>query len=364
MFSVVVSGIVEPVGGGGGAWGRQRTFRRWCRRFEVRAMRGRSGVWASRRPSGSGGRGDAGRSSLPRARGFHGQALPRAPGEGPRLPLGLHLDQDVFPRPRPGGAGAARGAPAQAAAAAARGHDAASGRLDAPLAPGRDEEQDMIVSLDDASGAIYSGFLVAGGHHVASRGRGEVFGRHGLPCALYTDRASHYFHTPQAGGKVDRDKPSQLGRALAQLRHRAHRGLFAGGARALRARLRTLQDRLRSWHWPASRRSKGPTASSPRPSFPTTMRASRSLPKSRARPSSWRDVLCVQETRTVGNDNTVRFHGIVLQIPPSSLRPHYVKAPRPPLSGRHLRHIPRAAPDARYRGDGALLEGDTMKRAA
>ena len=48
-------------------------------------------------------------------------------------------------------------------------------------------------------------------------GRLQVFAAKGLACALYTDRASHYFHTPEAGAKVDRSKPTQVGRALAQL---------------------------------------------------------------------------------------------------------------------------------------------------
>ena len=38
------------------------------------------------------------------------------------------------------------------------------------------------------------------------------------------------------------------------------------------------------------------------------------------------DILCHQEERQVGNDNTVRFNGLVLQIPPSPLRHHFVKA--------------------------------------
>ena len=39
----------------------------------------------------------------------------------------------------------------------------------------------------------------------------------GLFCSLYADRASHYWHTPEAGGTVDKDKPTQVGRALQQL---------------------------------------------------------------------------------------------------------------------------------------------------
>ena len=41
---------------------------------------------------------------------------------------------------------------------------------------------------------------------------------------------------------------------------------------------------------------------------------------------AWRDAMCVQDYRQVGNDNTVRWKGRILQIPPSRLRPHFVRA--------------------------------------
>jgi hypothetical protein len=37
------------------------------------------------------------------------------------------------------------------------------------------------------------------------------------------------------------------------------------------------------------------------------------------------DILSIQEERVVGNDNTVRYHGRVLQIPADRHRHHYVK---------------------------------------
>jgi hypothetical protein len=37
-------------------------------------------------------------------------------------------------------------------------------------------------------------------------------------------------------------------------------------------------------------------------------------------------ILCLQEERRVGNDNTVKWRGLSLQIPPSSLRAHFVRA--------------------------------------
>ena len=40
----------------------------------------------------------------------------------------------------------------------------------------------------------------------------------------------------------------------------------------------------------------------------------------------WRDILCVHENRVVGNDNTVIRRRLRLQLPPSPLRPHFVRA--------------------------------------
>jgi len=45
----------------------------------------------------------------------------------------------------------------------------------------------------------------------------EVIERQGRFCALYSDRASHFFETPQAGGPVDPHRLTQVGRALREL---------------------------------------------------------------------------------------------------------------------------------------------------
>ena len=39
----------------------------------------------------------------------------------------------------------------------------------------------------------------------------------GLFCSLYTERGSHCWHTPTAGGKVDKTNPTLFGRAMTQL---------------------------------------------------------------------------------------------------------------------------------------------------
>lgn len=68
---------------------------------------------------------------------------------------------------------------------------------------------DLIVTMDDATGSIYSAFLTEEeGAASTFRGLLETFGSQGLPLSLYTDRGSPYFHTPEADGKVDRSRPT------------------------------------------------------------------------------------------------------------------------------------------------------------
>jgi len=56
------------------------------------------------------------------------------------------------------------------------------------------------VTLEDATSALYSAFLVEEEGTASSlRGVREVVAEHGLFCSLYTDRGSHYFVTPAAG---------------------------------------------------------------------------------------------------------------------------------------------------------------------
>ena len=77
---------------------------------------------------------------------------------------------------------------------------------------------DLIVTMDDATSDIYSVFFVAEEGTTSSfQGVSEAIRAKGLFCSLYADRASHCWNTPEAGGKVGKDTPTQVGRALAQL---------------------------------------------------------------------------------------------------------------------------------------------------
>jgi hypothetical protein len=77
---------------------------------------------------------------------------------------------------------------------------------------------DLIVTMDDATNDTYSAFFAEEEGTMSSFwGLREVIARHGLSCSLYADRASHYWHTPEADGKVDKNNPTRVKRALDQL---------------------------------------------------------------------------------------------------------------------------------------------------
>ncbi len=44
-----------------------------------------------------------------------------------------------------------------------------------------------------------------------------VIERKGLFCSLYSDRGAHFWYTPKSGGKVDYERPTQVGRAMKEL---------------------------------------------------------------------------------------------------------------------------------------------------
>lgn len=104
---------------------------------------------------------------------------------------------------------------------------------------------DLIVTMDDATSVNYSAFLIEEeGTQSTLRGLLDVFTAHGLPCALFTDRSSHSFTTPEAGGKVDKVHVTQVGRALSHLGVE-HIAAYSPEARGPSERMfGTLQDRL------------------------------------------------------------------------------------------------------------------------
>jgi transposase len=193
---------------------------------------------------------------------------------------------------------------------------------------------DLIVTMDDATSAIYSAFLVAEeGTASTFRALEEVFGRHGLPLSLYTDRGSHYFRTPEAGGTVDRTCLTQVGRALDHLGVE-HIAAYSPQARGRSERVfHTLQDRLTKELALAGITTVEAANIFLREVYLPAHNARFAI-KPEQEGSAFvaitgielGEILCVQEERQVGNDNCVSFNRLKLQIPESPLRPHFVKA--------------------------------------
>jgi transposase len=81
-----------------------------------------------------------------------------------------------------------------------------------------DRWYDLIEVLDDATSETYYAQLVESeSTRTVMAALREVIERRGRFCALYSDRASHFFDTPKAGGRVDLQRLTQVGRALKEL---------------------------------------------------------------------------------------------------------------------------------------------------
>ena len=194
------------------------------------------------------------------------------------------------------------------------------------------------------------------------------------PGSLYTDRGSHYFHTSKAGEVVDKERLTQVGRALDRLGIE-HIPAYSPEARGRSERMfGTLQERLpkelslagiseiaaanqfiREIYLPAhNARFAKPPAIAESAFVPIADRAGLA------------EILCVEEERVVARDNTVAYAGLRLQLPQSPARAHYVKARvkvhEYPDGALAVFHGPRLL--ARYHADGQVIAVETLKLAA
>jgi transposase len=224
---------------------------------------------------------------------------------------------------------------------------------------------DLIVTMDDATSEVYSAFLCQEEDTMSSfQGLLDVTLAHGLPSSFYTDRGSHYFLTPEVGGKVDKTRPTQVGRALAKLGVN-HIAAYSPEARGRSERMfGTLQDRLIK-ELALARITDIETANNwittdYLPTHNKRFMAVPALPDSafvKTEASRLIEALCTEDDRTVGRDNTISWAGMCLQLPESPLRRHYVQAKVKvhayPNGTLAVLHGPRVI--GRYSGDGVLL---------
>ena len=192
---------------------------------------------------------------------------------------------------------------------------------------------DLIVTMDDATNEHYSMFFVAEEGTVSSfQGIRDVIVNHGLCSSLYTDRGSHYWLTPETGGKVSKTQPTQFGRAMKHLgiemipayspeaRGRSERAFKTHQERLVKelafyeiTDMEAANRYLAEVYMPAFNAEFMQPADEEGSAFMKWIGANLD------------DILCEQYERTVTADNCVSFEGKTLQIPADRYRCHYVK---------------------------------------
>ena len=192
---------------------------------------------------------------------------------------------------------------------------------------------DLVAVVDDADTDCYYAQLVEqeSTRTVMAALRQTVEER-GLFCSLYTDRGSHFFHTPKAGGAVDKSQWTEIGRTLAQLgiehipsycpqgrgrmerffgswQGRLPQELARAGITTVAEANRYIRETFLPWHrrhW----------------TQPTTEKADAFVPAAQV---DLETVFSVQHERTVAADNTVTVGRVRLQIAPHSTRWSFAK---------------------------------------
>lgn len=197
------------------------------------------------------------------------------------------------------------------------------------------QKWDLIVTMDDATNEHYSMFFVAEeGTNSSFKGVQEVIEEHGLFSSFYSDRGSHYWYTPEAGGKVDKHNLTQFGQAMKRLGIEMI-AAYSPQARGRSERMfRTHQERL-----PKELALAGITDMAAAnqylkevymPAFnaefmqPAAAQGSAFVPWIGGQ--QLEDYLCERHERIVSHDNCISFNNIKLQIPADQHRCHYVKA--------------------------------------
>jgi transposase len=192
---------------------------------------------------------------------------------------------------------------------------------------------DLILTMDDATNEHYSLFFIEEeGTSSSFRGIKETIEKRGLFSSFYTDRGSHYWFTPETGGKVDKVNLTQFGRAMKRLgiqmipayspeargrcermfgthQERLPKELALAGIKDMEAANRYIRE----VYLPAFNSEFMQPAMEEGSAFVAYIG------------TNLDDILCEQHERVVGKDNCVCFESLKLQIPPDQYRLHYVK---------------------------------------
>jgi len=187
---------------------------------------------------------------------------------------------------------------------------------------GANQWHDLIVVMDDASSEVYYAQLVEQeSTETVMAALWAVIELRGIFCSLYSDRASHFWLTPEAGEMVDRQRLTQVGRALREL------GIAMIPAYSPQARGRSERN-FGTWQrrLPQELRLRGITdieeanrflRGSYLAEFNRKFRVMPAQPESAFVPAGGQDldrIFSLHHERVVNRDNTIQFANRVLQI--------------------------------------------------
>ena len=195
--------------------------------------------------------------------------------------------------------------------------------------------QDLMVALDDADGRIlYAEFVAQEGTLSTFQALISIVREHGRFCELYTDRGSHFCRTEQAGQAPAEEQQGQVAQALRALgiRHILARSPQARG-RSERA-FQTIQGRLpqelRLHHITSYAQGHRYLKEVFVPDFNRRFTVTPAQSESAFTPLAGIDLdllLSAKHERLVHNDNTVSFKRVILQLPTTPTRMHFVRCP-------------------------------------
>jgi transposase len=192
---------------------------------------------------------------------------------------------------------------------------------------GRGPRLCLIGAIDDATGKVVGAFFTqAESSWGYLRLFSKIFKRHGLPQSIYSDRHSVFWtdREPTLDEQLINKRPlTEVGRALDELGVTL---IFAGSPQA-KGRIErlwgTFQDRLVS----ELRLAKAKTLPQAQAVLDRYLcEHNRKFSQPAQTQPAWRKIhsqqidqaLCFKEKRTVANDNTVTFDGVIFQIPKKS----------------------------------------------
>jgi transposase len=187
---------------------------------------------------------------------------------------------------------------------------------------GDGRQYELIVVLDDANSEIYYAQLMESeSTRTVMMALREVVEKKGVFCSLYSDRAGHFFVTPKRGERVDKSRPTQVGRALQELGIRMIPAYSPQARGRMERSYGTWQGRL-----PQELRLRGITDVNKANEFlrneyiaefnsKFTEKAAQkgtAFVRLHRRDLDW--IFSVQQERTVNRDNTVLLGSRVLQL--------------------------------------------------